>query len=112
SLAYCSDISPAFISASILICLPGIASSVKRAETSDTRSAPFVITINCIITKMIKTTKPTNGLSSITKEPNESTTTHAYTLDKNNLVVKTFKQRRNKVSNNNKEGKIENCNVS
>ena len=40
------DINPALKSASIVICLPGIASSAKRAETSAIRSAPFVITIN------------------------------------------------------------------
>ena len=37
---------PAFKSASILICLPGIASKVKRAATSATRSEPLVITTN------------------------------------------------------------------
>ena len=35
---------PAFKSASILICLPGMASSVNLAATSATLSAPFVIT--------------------------------------------------------------------
>ena len=40
------EINPALKSASIVICLPGIASSAKRAETSAIRSAPFVITIN------------------------------------------------------------------
>ena len=40
------DIKPALKSASIVICLPGIASNAKRAATSAIRSAPFVITIN------------------------------------------------------------------
>jgi hypothetical protein len=33
-------------SASIAICLPGMASSVKRAPTSATRSPPLAITTN------------------------------------------------------------------
>ena len=36
---------PALRSASIAICLPGIASRVKRAATSATRPAPFVMTM-------------------------------------------------------------------
>ena len=43
-----SVIRPALRSASIAICLPGIASSVKRAPTSATRPAPFVTTTNWI----------------------------------------------------------------
>src|SRR5699024_10779599 len=60
--------------------------------------------------KIKKTTKPTSGLSPITNEPNVSTTPPASALDKIDLVVETFNPRRNNVSNNNKEGKIENCN--
>ena len=41
---------PVFKSASIAICFPGIASSVNLAATSATRSAPFVMTRNCINT--------------------------------------------------------------
>ncbi|RYZ12665.1 MAG: hypothetical protein EOO24_02595, partial [Comamonadaceae bacterium] len=37
---------------SIDICLPGIASSEKRAPTSATRSEPFVITTNCTIVRI------------------------------------------------------------
>ena len=40
----------------MLICLPGIASSVKRAPTSATRSEPFAITMNCTIVMIRKTT--------------------------------------------------------
>ncbi len=40
------DINPALKSASMVICLPGIASNAKRAATSAIRSAPFVITMN------------------------------------------------------------------
>ena len=45
-LASSSVIAPVFKSASIAICFPGIASNVKRACTSDTRSEPLLITIN------------------------------------------------------------------
>jgi hypothetical protein len=48
-----------FMSASMLICLPGIESSVKRAATSATRCAPEVTTTYCTTTRMMKTTTPT-----------------------------------------------------
>ena len=53
------SITPAFKSASIDICLPGIASKVKRAFTSDTRPAPLVTTIKLMIIKIPKMMKPT-----------------------------------------------------
>ena len=54
-----SSISPAFRSASMLICRPGMASRVKRAATSATRPAPFVITTKLIATRIRKMTTPT-----------------------------------------------------
>lgn len=45
---------PALRSASIAICLPGIASRVKRAETSEIRSAPLVTTIKLIVNSVSK----------------------------------------------------------
>ena len=56
-----SSIRPAFRSASIAICLPGIASSVKRAPTSATRPAPFVTTTNWMTIRIRKTTRPTTS---------------------------------------------------
>ena len=53
-----SSISPAPISASIAICLPGIASSENRAATSAIRVEPFVITTKLMITRMAKITTP------------------------------------------------------
>jgi hypothetical protein len=50
---------PVRSSASIAICLPGIASSVKRAPTSATRSLPLAITMNWISVRMRNTTAPT-----------------------------------------------------
>ena len=40
------------------ICLPGMASRVKRAATSATRSAPLVMTMNCTSTMMKKMMMP------------------------------------------------------
>ncbi len=40
------------------ICLPGMASRVKRAPTSATRSAPFVTTTNWMTARMRKITAP------------------------------------------------------
>jgi len=41
------------------ICLPGIASKVKRALTSEMRPAPLVITTKLMITSTVNTTMPT-----------------------------------------------------
>jgi chemotaxis protein MotB len=51
--------SPALRSASIAICLPGSASSVKRADTSETRPAPLVTTIRLMMTMIANTNRPT-----------------------------------------------------
>ncbi|CSA40322.1 Uncharacterised protein [Vibrio cholerae] len=53
------SIKPAFKSASIAICLPGKASKVKRALTSEIRPAPLVTTIKLMIIRIRNTTKPT-----------------------------------------------------
>ena len=54
-----TPITPALRSASIAICLPGNASRVKRAITSEVRPAPLVTTMKLMIIKMIKIMKPT-----------------------------------------------------
>ena len=46
SIASLSLIAPVLRSASIAICLPGMASSVNRAVTSATLSVPLLITMN------------------------------------------------------------------
>ena len=61
------DINPALKSASIVICLPGIASKANLADTSAIRSAPFVITINCTIVMIKNITTPTTMLPPVTK---------------------------------------------
>ena len=53
------SISPAFRSASMAICLPGMASRVNRAATSAMRPAPLVMTTNLMTTRIRKTTAPT-----------------------------------------------------
>ncbi|AIJ87133.1 Uncharacterised protein [Brucella melitensis] len=58
-----SSIRPDERSASMAICLPGIASSVKRAPTSAIRVAPLVMTRKLTMMRMAKTTRP------ITKSP-------------------------------------------
>jgi len=50
---------PAPNSASMAICLPGMASNVKRAATSAMRPAPLVMTTKLMITRMAKITMPT-----------------------------------------------------
>ena len=56
------SIRPMLRSASMLICWPGMESSVKRAATSDTRWAPLVTTTYCTTTRMKNTTRPTTKL--------------------------------------------------
>jgi len=41
------------------ICLPGMASRMKRAETSAMRPAPLVITTKLMMVRMANTTMPT-----------------------------------------------------
>ena len=47
------------MSASMAICLPGMASKVKRAATSEMRVAPFVMTTNWMTMRMMKMMMPT-----------------------------------------------------
>ena len=58
TLASSSLITPAARSASIAICLPGIASREKRAATSAIRVEPFVITMKLMMTRIVKTMIP------------------------------------------------------
>ncbi len=58
SCAVLSSIMPADRSASIDICLPGMASSVKRAPTSAIRVAPLVMTMKFTTIRIRKTIRP------------------------------------------------------
>ncbi len=69
-----SSIRPAERSASIAICLPGMASRWKRAATSAMRPEPLVMTTKFTITRIVKTMMPMTKLPPITKWPNASMT--------------------------------------
>ena len=69
-----SSIRPAERSASIAICLPGMASKWKRAATSAMRPEPLVMTMKFTITRIVKTMMPMTKLPLITKLPNASMT--------------------------------------
>ena len=56
------------------ICLPGIASRVKRAPTSATRPAPLVMTTNWMTSRIAKTIRPTISEPPTTKWPKVSMT--------------------------------------
>ncbi len=109
-LAVSSSISPEFKSASIAICLPGIASKVNLAATSATLSEPLVITMNWMATSIRNTMKPTTTLPDITKLPKVYITSPACPLfERISLVADMLRPSLNKVMINNSEGKIENC---
>ena len=57
-----SSIRPEDRSASMAICLPGMASKLKRAETSAIRPEPLVITMKLTITRIAKTITPMTAL--------------------------------------------------
>ena len=52
---------PALRSASMAICLPGMASRVNLAATSETRDEPFVMTTNWMMTRIMNTISPTTS---------------------------------------------------
>ena len=74
SRAAFSSIRPAERSASIAICLPGMASRWKRAATSAMRPEPLVMTTKFTITRIVNTMMPMTKLPLITKLPNASMT--------------------------------------
>ena len=96
-MASLSSIAPDERSASIAICFPGIASNVKRAVTSDTRSEPLLITIICTMISTIKTIAPMTRLPPPTNEPNTSTTLPGLPVDRISRVEDTFRDIRNTV---------------
>ncbi len=113
SRAVFSSIRPEERSAPIAICLPGMASKVKRALTSATRSLPFEITMNWTTTIMRKMTKPTKGLPRMTKSPNVLTTSPAYPFSMRiKRVEEMFNAKRNKVVISKIDGNKLNCKAS
>ncbi len=100
-----SSMAPVFRSASMAICLPGMASSVNRAVTSDTRSEPLLITTNWIITRMIKIIAPMTRSPPPTKAPNVSTTLPGFPVVRIRRVEETFSEILKIVVNNSNVGK-------
>ena len=107
SFASSSVMAPVFRSASMAICLPGMASSVKRAVTSDTRSEPLLITSSCIMISTKNTMAPTIRLPPPTKLPNVSTTLPACPERRIFLVELTFSESRNRVMISSNVGKLD-----
>ena len=66
-VASLSSMRPALRSASMAICLPGMASSVKRAPTSAMRVAPLVITTKLTVIRITKTMVPMTKSPLMTK---------------------------------------------
>ena len=104
-LASASVMAPVFRSASIAICLPGIASRVNLAVTSDTRSEPLLITMNWINIRIIKMITPMTRSPPPTNSPKVSTTLPALPSRRISLVEEVFSAIRKIVVNNSMVGK-------
>jgi hypothetical protein len=91
----------------MLICLPGIASSAKRAATSATRSEPLAITMNCTIAMIRNTTPPTTTLLPTISLPKVSMMWPALACSRISLVEAMFSASRNSVVNSSSEGKVD-----
>ena len=76
------------------ICLPGMASSVKRAATSAMRPAPLVITMNCTIMRIEKMITPTKSESPATNEPKALMTLPATPMASSGLCASAVRIRR------------------
>ena len=100
SFACASVMAPVFKSASIAICLPGIASSVNLAVTSATRSEPLLITMNCTRIRMINTTIPITMSPPPTNCPKVATTLPGLPVERIKRVEDTFNAILNIVVNN------------
>ena len=103
------SIRPERKSESMDICLPGIASRVKRAPTSATRSAPLAITRNCTSVMIRKTTRPTTRLPPATRFPKVSMMRPASPSSRIIRVVATDSASRNSVLISKTLGNEENC---
>ena len=99
---------PLRASLSMLICLPGSASSAKRAATSATRSAPLVITTNCTTEMIRNTTSPTTTLPEITNSPNVRMISPASACVSTSLLVVMEMDSRNTVVSRITVGRVEN----
>ena len=101
---------PAERSASIAICLPGMASRLKRAATSAMRPEPLVTTMKLTMSRMAKTIIPTITSPPIRKPPKAATTWPAASGPscpwlRMVRVVATFSARRSSVVSSSSCGK-------
>ena len=103
--ASASVIAPVFRSASIAICLPGIASRVNLAVTSDTRSEPLLMTMNWIRIRIMKIITPMTRSPPPTNSPKVSTTLPASPSRKIRRVEDVFSAIRKIVVNRSIVGK-------
>ena len=92
----------------MLICWPGMLSSVKRAATSETRWAPLVTTTYWTTTRMKNTTRPTTKLPPTAKEPTAPITSPAFASVRISRVAATLSDSRKSVAMSSSEGKVEN----
>ena len=84
-----------------------MASSVKRAPTSATRPAPFVITTNWITIRIRKITRPTTTLPPTTNSPNAVTTWPASPSSRIRRVTEMLIASRNSVVSSSRLGNDE-----
>ena len=108
-----SSTRPAARSASMAICLPGMASRTNRAATSDTRVEPLVMTVKFTTSRIMKMTMPTTRLPPTAKRPKVSMRWPAAPGPsaprvRMSLVVATFRARRKRVTTSRRDGKTEN----
>jgi hypothetical protein len=108
-----SSIRPAERSASIAICLPGIASRVKRAPTSAIRVAPLVMTRKLTVIRMAKTMSPITKSPLITNRAKPPITSPAAVTpsppwDRMSRVVAMLSDRRSSVATSRTVGNDEN----
>ena len=110
SRACCSLISPEERSASIAICLPGMASKVKRAATSAMRVEPRVMTTKFTITRIANTMMPITNWPPITKLAKAKITSPAacspeWPPERIRRVEAMLSERRNSVVSSKTDGK-------
>ena len=91
------------------ICLPGIASRVKRALTSEMRPEPLVTTTKLMMVRMTNTTTPTAKLPPMTNSPNAWMTWPAacvpvWPCSSTTRVEATFSARRSSVASSSTVG--------
>ena len=111
-VASLSSIRPALRSASIAICLPGMASRVKRAPTSAMRVAPLVMTRKFTVIRITKTIVPMTKSPPITKLAKPAMTcpaasTPSLPFDRIRRVVAMLSARRSSVAISSTVGKAE-----